>query len=66
MPRRKRETWSTPAWRVRPPPSLAYAVAEAARRENVSVPEMLIRLVVAELHRRAGTPEPSPPVTAQR
>jgi hypothetical protein len=65
MPRRRKER-AGPIWRVWPPASLAYAVAEAARRENMSVPDMLIRLVVAELHRRAGTPEPSPPVTAQR
>jgi hypothetical protein len=56
MPQKRRETF----WKVWPPASLAYAVAEAARRENVTVPDMIQRLVIAELHRRAGTAEPAP------
>jgi hypothetical protein len=63
MSRRKKGDWSGPVWKIWPLPSIRYAVEAAAQREGCAVGEMVIRLVTAELHRRAGTAQPVPATT---
>jgi hypothetical protein len=60
MPRRKTGTQWSAVWRVRPMPSLEYAVSSAASRANVTVPAMIQTLVAEALKARVAAIDLAP------